>query len=208
MHDLTYRPVKLGKCGSNRCEQQQESSISLSSFARTTSSHSSYSLNNLRRQPSPLRPCHVFNCQYGPTWPRGKSSFPDSRFLSLPRALSRALTLILSQVAFSVIVLALSANLVATQHFGGAPSTTNFEVFVGILGLVAALVGLAASFVSSLGGLIAFVLDGLTALFLFAGGVVRVPLFLHCISTRAKADRMYFLGFRSKDSNQLLLQYV
>ena len=33
--------------------------------------------------------------------------------------------------------------------------------------------GLAASFISALGGIIALALDGLTALFLFAGGVVR-----------------------------------
>lgn len=75
----------------------------------------------------------------------------------------------------SVIVLGLSANLVATQHFGGAPATTNYEVFVGILGIVAALVGLAGSFISALGGIIALVLDGLTALFLFAGGIVILP---------------------------------
>ncbi|KAL8823542.1 MAG: hypothetical protein Q9191_005760 [Dirinaria sp. TL-2023a] len=87
------------------------------------------------------------------------------------------------ELAFSVIVLGLSANLVATQHFGGAPATTNYEVFVGIIGIVAALVGLAASFISALGGIVALALDGLTALFLFAGGIAfaaRIPTSCSC----------------------------
>lgn len=52
---------------------------------------------------------------------------------------------------------------------------TNYEVFAGILCMVAAIIGLAGSFISSIGGLIALGVDALTALFLFAGGIVRAP---------------------------------
>ena len=51
---------------------------------------------------------------------------------------------------------------------------TNYETFVGIIGLVAALVGLAGSFISAIGGVIALAIDALTALFLFAGGIVSI----------------------------------
>jgi len=52
---------------------------------------------------------------------------------------------------------------------------TNYEVFAGILCMVAAIIGLAGSFISSIGGVIALAVDALTALFLFAGGIVRAP---------------------------------
>ena len=104
---------------------------------------------------------------------RGFEVRPSPR---VPRTLLRTKKKLItpSQLFCSVIVLALSANLVATQRFGGAPSVTNYEVFVGILGIVAALIGLAGSFISSLGGVIALAVDALTALFLFAGGIVRI----------------------------------
>lgn len=80
-----------------------------------------------------------------------------------------------SKLFCSIIILGLSANLVATQRFGGAPSVTNYETFVGIISFVAALIGLAGSFISAIGGVIALAVDALTALFLFAGGIVRSP---------------------------------
>ncbi|KAG7008534.1 hypothetical protein G7Y79_00005g016750 [Physcia stellaris] len=88
-----------------------------------------------------------------------------------------------AQIFFGILILGLSGHLVASQRYGGAPATTNYEVFVGILCLLVALIGLAASFVSAIGGIIMFVLDGLTCLFLFAGGVAfaaRIPINCGC----------------------------
>ncbi|CAF9939051.1 MAG: hypothetical protein HETSPECPRED_001464 [Heterodermia speciosa] len=86
-----------------------------------------------------------------------------------------------AQIFFGILILGLSGHLVASQRYGGAPATTNYEVFVGILCLLVALIGVAASFISAIGGVILFALDALTCLFLFAGGVAfaaRIP--LHC----------------------------
>lgn len=80
------------------------------------------------------------------------------------------------QVFFAVVILGLSGHLVASQAYGGAPSVTNYQVFVGIYLLVISLVGLAAGFVSALGGVVMVALDALAILFTFAGGVVSPPL--------------------------------
>ena len=82
------------------------------------------------------------------------------------------LTLPTKQIFFSILVLGLSGHLVASQVYGGAPSSTNYNVFLGIWLLVVAFVGLAASFVSVLGGVVMAGLDALSVLFAFAGGVV------------------------------------
>ncbi len=80
-----------------------------------------------------------------------------------------------TQVFFAVIILGLSANLVKTQAYGGAPSITNYEVFLGIWLFVIALIGIAADFIGALGGIVMVALDGLSLLFTFAGGVVSSP---------------------------------
>ncbi len=51
-------------------------------------------------------------------------------------------------------ILGLSGHLVADQAFGGAPSITNYEVFLGIWLLVISCVGLAGGFISALGGVV------------------------------------------------------
>ncbi|CAF9942450.1 hypothetical protein IMSHALPRED_003687 [Imshaugia aleurites] len=75
------------------------------------------------------------------------------------------------EIFFAILILGLSGHLVASQVYGGAPSSTNYNVFLGIWLLVIALLGLAASFVSALGGVVMFALDALSVLFSFAGGV-------------------------------------
>ncbi|KAL9077221.1 MAG: hypothetical protein Q9161_000487 [Pseudevernia consocians] len=75
------------------------------------------------------------------------------------------------EVFFAILVLGLSGHLVASQAYGGAPSSTNYNVFLGIWLLVIAFIGLAASFVSALGGVVMTALDALSVLFAFAGGV-------------------------------------
>lgn len=81
----------------------------------------------------------------------------------------------LLQVFFAIVILGLSGHLVASQAYGGAPAVTNYQVFVGIYLLVISFVGLAASFVSMLGGVVMVALDALAILFTFAGGVVCFP---------------------------------
>ena len=76
-----------------------------------------------------------------------------------------------AQIFFGILILGLSGHLVATQLYGGAPSSTNYNVFLGLYVLVAALVGLASGFVSALRGLVTLVTDSLAVLFTFAGGV-------------------------------------
>ena len=73
---------------------------------------------------------------------------------------------------FGVIILGLSANLVVTQAYGGAPSSTNFNVFVGIWIIVIALIGFLENAISSLTGIIMTTLDSFSLLFTFAGAVV------------------------------------
>ena len=77
------------------------------------------------------------------------------------------------QFFFAIVILGLSGHLVATQAFGGAPSITNYEVFLGIWLFVICLIGVAGNFIGALGGIVMVALDALSILFTFAGGVVR-----------------------------------
>ena len=69
-------------------------------------------------------------------------------------------------------ILGLSGHLVASQAYGGAPSVTNYEVFLGIWLIVVSIVGLVASRIEALAGPIGVGLEALTILFTFAGGTV------------------------------------
>ncbi|KAL6719983.1 hypothetical protein ACLMJK_001904 [Lecanora helva] len=75
------------------------------------------------------------------------------------------------QFFFAIVILGLSGHLVASQTFGGAPSITNYEVFLGIWLFVISVIGLAGSFISALSGVVMVALDALSVLFTFAGGV-------------------------------------
>ncbi|KAL2054451.1 hypothetical protein ABVK25_005199 [Lepraria finkii] len=74
------------------------------------------------------------------------------------------------QIFFAVVILGLSGHLVASQSLGGAPSVTNYEVFLGIWLLVISFLGLAATKVDALAGIVGVALEGLSLLFAFAGG--------------------------------------
>ncbi|KAA8644913.1 hypothetical protein EYZ11_005293 [Aspergillus tanneri] len=75
------------------------------------------------------------------------------------------------QIIFATIVLGLSVTLAKGQAIGSAPAITGYAGFTGALGIVASLVGIAALFVSSLDGLITWILDGLASLAFLAGGI-------------------------------------
>lgn len=69
-------------------------------------------------------------------------------------------------------ILGLSGHLVASQSYGGAPSVTNYEVFLGLWLIVVAIIGIVASKIEVLAGPVGVGLEALTILFTFAGGTV------------------------------------
>ncbi|KAF9883248.1 hypothetical protein FE257_003804 [Aspergillus nanangensis] len=75
------------------------------------------------------------------------------------------------QFIFAVIVLGLSVSLAKGQVLGNVPPVTGYAAFTGGLGIIAAIVGVTALFVSSLEGLITWALDGVACLAFLAGGI-------------------------------------
>ena len=72
-------------------------------------------------------------------------------------------------------MLALSAVLIKGYDGGGSghvPSLFDYGAFCGAAAIVIGLVGVAACFVDSLQGMITLALDGLSAFFVLAGGIV------------------------------------
>ena len=78
----------------------------------------------------------------------------------------------LEKIFFAIVILGLSGHLVASQAYGGAPSVTNYEVFLGIWLIVVSIIGIVASRIELLAGPIGVGLEALTILFTFAGGTV------------------------------------
>jgi hypothetical protein len=78
-----------------------------------------------------------------------------------------------TQLIFTIIVLALSVKLAKGQEIGSVPAETGYAAFTGGIGIVAAIVGIAALFVDSLDGLVTLVFDGVSGFALLAGGIVR-----------------------------------
>ncbi|KAJ5116738.1 hypothetical protein N7456_001086 [Penicillium angulare] len=76
------------------------------------------------------------------------------------------------QLLFSIVVLGLSITLARQQYFGKVPAETGYAAFTGALGIVVALIGIAALWVSSLSGIIVWVLDGVTSLALLIAGII------------------------------------
>ena len=102
-------------------------------------------------------------------------------------ARSRKLTTFHKQIFFAIVILGLSGHLVASQALGGAPSVTNYEVFLGIWLLVVSFLGLAAIKVDALAGIVGVALEGLTLLFTFAGGTVCVIVPRGCCYTKERS---------------------
>ncbi|CAG7975042.1 unnamed protein product [Penicillium salamii] len=76
------------------------------------------------------------------------------------------------QMVFGIIIFSLSLSLAKGQVIESVPSETIYAVFAGGLGVVAALLGNAAITDSSLNGPLLWIVDGVTALALFVGGVI------------------------------------
>jgi hypothetical protein len=86
------------------------------------------------------------------------------------------------QALFGIVVLGLSITLIRGHNWGSLPASLGFGAFVGGISILAALIGLAATWFEFLGGLIGLVIDGMVALINIAGGVVRTlisPCHLH-----------------------------
>jgi len=87
------------------------------------------------------------------------------------------------QFMFNILVLSLSAALVANQPSGGSPSQVNYCVFCGVISLLTWFYTVGASTISpdGLGApVIIIILDSLNSLFFFAGGIaMAVALHVH-----------------------------
>lgn len=80
------------------------------------------------------------------------------------------------QFIFAAIVLGLSIAAVRWQHFGSVPATNGYSAFTGAFGAVAGLMGLAAIWISPLGGFLMAIVDFLATVFFLAGGIVSAHL--------------------------------
>lgn len=66
-------------------------------------------------------------------------------------------------------------NLARGQRIDSPPPATSYAAFCGGFGVLAALVGIVAIFVSSLEGIATWALDGLSSLTMLAAGIVQPP---------------------------------
>lgn len=78
------------------------------------------------------------------------------------------------QILFGIVVLGLSITLIRGHNVGSLPSSLGFSAFTGGITIVAALLGLAATWFSFLEGIIGIAIDGLVTLINLVGGIVLV----------------------------------
>lgn len=76
------------------------------------------------------------------------------------------------QIVFCAIVLALSITAIRWQRYGSAPASTGYNAFAGAWGILTALIGLVAVFVTAIPGIFMGLLDFLAFIILLAGGIV------------------------------------
>ncbi|CEL03841.1 hypothetical protein ASPCAL04981 [Aspergillus calidoustus] len=77
------------------------------------------------------------------------------------------------QAIFAVIVLGISVDLARGQETAleSVPAATGYAAFCGAFGTLAAFIGVASLFVSSLEGIVTWALDGLSSLTMLAAGI-------------------------------------
>ena len=111
------------------------------------------------------------------------------------------------QLFCCLIITALVGNVIATNvnAAGSAEAAVNFAMFVAVLSWLAAIVGIAGSFVSALGnGMVRLLVDVVASLFTFIGAVVlaaklRVP---NCADLDRKALGDAYIAFGSLDDQK------
>jgi hypothetical protein len=79
------------------------------------------------------------------------------------------------QALFGVVILGLSVTLIRGHHWGSLPASLGYAAFIGGLTILAALIGIAATWVTFLEGIVGMALDGLVAILSIIGGIVRSP---------------------------------
>jgi hypothetical protein len=80
------------------------------------------------------------------------------------------------QFLFGVIILGLSVTLIRGHHWGSLPSSLGYGAFLGGISILASLIGLVATWVTFLEGIVGAVLDAVVAILNIAGGIVRLAL--------------------------------
>jgi len=73
------------------------------------------------------------------------------------------------------VVFGLSVWLITDFGPGHNPSIIDYAAFCGAAAIITAAVGIAATFIESLEGIVTLALDALAVLFLLAAGIVRLP---------------------------------
>ena len=77
------------------------------------------------------------------------------------------------QLLFGIVILGLSVTLIRGHHWGALPATLGYAAFLGGVTIIAALVGVAAVWITFLEGIVGMAIDVLAALLNIAGGIVR-----------------------------------
>jgi hypothetical protein len=80
------------------------------------------------------------------------------------------------QALFGIVMLGLSVTLIRGHHWGDFPSALGYAAFLGGISILAALIGLAATWISFLEGIVGAGIDGIVAILNLAGGIVRLSL--------------------------------
>jgi hypothetical protein len=88
------------------------------------------------------------------------------------------------QALFGLVILGLCVTLIRGHHWGSLPSSAGYGAFAGGITILAALVGVAATWLEFLDGIIGLAMDGLVAVLNIAGGIVCISPYLHCDSNR------------------------
>jgi len=80
------------------------------------------------------------------------------------------------QVIFGAIALGFSIGAIKWQYYGTAPATSGYSAFAGAFGILTALIGIAAAFMSMIPDLIMAIVDSLASVIFLAGGIVSQAL--------------------------------
>ena len=76
------------------------------------------------------------------------------------------------QALFGIVILGLSVTLIRGHHIGSLPASLGYAAFAGGVAILAALVGIAAVWLSFLEGFVGMTIDGLVAILNIIGGIV------------------------------------
>lgn len=96
----------------------------------------------------------------------------EVRFLPSPSHPPCAITDRPAQAFFGIVIIGLSGHLVTSQSYGSAPTSTKYNIFLGVWIVLVSFLGFLGSALPRLEGILITCLDALSVLLSFAGGVV------------------------------------